>query len=45
MRSKVIDKHFEEKNEEVEDIIAAEELEKWAIEQQVKELSSSKCGV
>ncbi len=44
MRCKVIDKHFEEQRahaHRVEDILQAEELEKWALEQQVKETSSS----
>ena len=42
LRSKVIDKHFEKKDDQVEDILAAEELEKWALEQQIKESSTSK---
>ena len=42
LRSKVIDKHFEKKDDQVEDILAAEELEKGALEQQIKESSTSK---
>lgn len=40
MKNKVILSHFEEKENQVEDIIAAEELDKWA-QEQVKESSSS----
>ncbi len=42
MRSKVLDKHFCEKpgENQVDDILQAEELEKWALDQLVKESSS-----